>query len=644
MKKKIISLILILLLVFSLFGCQKEVNPTESIPISLPNITVEQQAEEIIYINMLENGVVASMQSSNELDNTTFAYYKQYGKFLQEGCMNITNGLGNILIAGDHALVPSLTDNYKFNYILALDSLYYQNKLPFKIEFDYRLDGYRTGYQSLKGANGIIDINIKVTPNKDADPYFKENFAAQIQVPLDTHIVEVLEAKGAMSEMKVGKTLNLIYMVLPNQTGNFNIKLRSNNFKFDGIEGTFSKFNMGDMFGSVINLDSLGLDQLPLLGMGLSIILNEIDGNDELSSAVEMFDSLEDIEEKLGYLDELERLDTLFLALPLLKPLLKGPALSVKPNQPYTNELILKYNNYETSIIKSVDELTRIYNEMKGKIDELVPMINRLSKYPDIFKNFTNIIDYIREMETLLNEVNNLGKLDLDIISDHKQMVSNNFDRIAKLNDLIKEAFQNLIIGMSSFANDLEPLAHSSDLIISLVNNIEEFLVETIILRDILTNYAVDLETDNANKRFNVFAEYPIEALIQALTTGFVVPGMPLIPPIIDLLDLVIDELESIDFSGIEQIGELEKAYIEVNGQRPIDELHLGIILINQNLTIKQPGMAYSFYDGLGMLGMFPTILNLIPEKSENINPVSFLSLNNLTPKYTQFVIKQRGF
>ena len=196
----------------------------------LPTEILEVSKDEMIYVNLLESGEVSSMQASNKISDTTFAYYKEYGDFNESNHLHITSGDSEILIEDDYALIPSLKDYNSLNYILSLKTAGYQNSLPFKLEFKYKLNGNTVSYNTLKNASGEVEIIIEVNANSQAQSYFKDNYAAQIQVPINTSYNKVIDSGKTMSKMMVGQTLNLIYMVMPNTSETISITLSSTNF------------------------------------------------------------------------------------------------------------------------------------------------------------------------------------------------------------------------------------------------------------------------------------------------------------------------------------------------------------------------------------------------------------------------------
>ncbi|MDD4090801.1 MAG: hypothetical protein PHY22_03730, partial [Acholeplasmataceae bacterium] len=281
--KKII-LISLVALSLGLFACDNNDinNPNNDNPPSgdviLPDLETSKKAvkEEIIYVDIKQNGMIENIKASNKISNTEVSYYEDYGYFLPKGNLNISSPLGEILFPEEEhkALIPSLEEQDNFYYILALEKEKYQAQLPFDIKIMYKLENNIVGYQEIKGATGNVDIKITFTPNLNADRYFKEYFGAQIQIPLSTEHAELIEAKNALTKILAGKTLTLAYMAMPGQELEIDLKIKAKNFKFDGIQATYQQFDINDLMNSFINLEDFDLSQFNKLEDGVSMIVS----------------------------------------------------------------------------------------------------------------------------------------------------------------------------------------------------------------------------------------------------------------------------------------------------------------------------------------------------------------------------------
>ena len=461
--KKLKILILTLLFSLVLVACNNNNNDELPEEPELPTEILEVSKDEMIYVNLLESGEVSSMQASNKISDTTFAYYKEYGDFNESNHLHITSGDSEILIEDDYALIPSLKDYNSLNYILSLKTAGYQNSLPFKLEFKYKLNGNTVSYNTLKNASGEVEIIIEVNANSQAQSYFKDNYAAQIQVPINTSYNKVIDSGKTMSKMMVGQTLNLIYMVMPNTSETISITLSSTNFSFSGIEATYSPFNIDDMMDSFLDfdLDGLGLGAISDVGDGLDLILNEFNNAKVMTD--QLFDSISMFEQLVGN-NQLNELDVLITELNsfTFRTGINLPSNSIK----YTGienreQYVSKYQNFSNLIIATIHDLTDHHTVLITSLDALKDSINDLTKYPNIYKNFVEIIDHLNDIKLAFNVINDLGPLTIDLIVENKTIINEQFTIIGQLNNLIKSKFQTLIKGMIFLPSDLEGLANN---------------------------------------------------------------------------------------------------------------------------------------------------------------------------------------
>ena len=60
-----------------------------------------------------------------------------------------------------------------------------QVTLPWDFDVSYKLNGVPANADQLAGASGLIEINVKATPNDNADLYYRNNMMLMVTVPVD---------------------------------------------------------------------------------------------------------------------------------------------------------------------------------------------------------------------------------------------------------------------------------------------------------------------------------------------------------------------------------------------------------------------------------------------------------------------------
>lgn len=649
--KKII-LISLVALSLGLFACDNNDinNPNNDNPPSgdviLPDLETSKKAvkEEIIYVDIKQNGMIENIKASNKISNTEVSYYEDYGYFLPKGNLNISSPLGEILFPEEEhkALIPSLEEQDNFYYILALEKEKYQAQLPFDIKIMYKLENNIVGYQEIKGATGNVDIKITFTPNLNADRYFKEYFGAQIQIPLSTEHAELIEAKNALTKILAGKTLTLAYMAMPGQELEIDLKIKAKNFKFDGIQATYQQFDINDLMNSFINLEDFDLSQFNKLEDGVSMIVSEFTAIKEGDEGLDqLFNGLEEL--LSGNLDEFIDKDNFSQLGELINALndsnfkmgYKSPATAISYLNANRDQLKAKYNNLAHDIETNVDELTKSYENIMDSIDQIEEAVvlflgyNYQEKYQE-FDEIINKLSTIKEKIALLNE----NEIDLKYLINKKDEVLPIFSDIGTLNMEIKTHFQSLIVNFSSFAFHLSELSPLFDLIIGFGNFIEK-------ISGLKTNLETLVSEIKKDKNDNVFiSTIIIDPFLEGIENGS--NGNP---SLLSALEEVISQTSDFDLSELDQLATLFEKDMKTN-LRKVDMIAIGFIEMNKALTLPQEGEEISFYDGLTLFTMIEEVVEFIPDfKAFDESLIrSFLSDENLPPKLVQFVIKQQPF
>lgn len=639
---KLLALLLVFLLAFTIVGCNNNNgnngnngNNNGEPQITLPTETLQKQKDEIIYVNMKEDGEVESIKATNRIKNSEFAYYQDYGKFLTDGHLNISSGRGPILIEGEKALIPSLQNDDNMFYTMALDKDYYEPLIPYKIKATYKLNNKEVDYDELKGASGQIELNFNFKPNMDADPYYLASYAAQVQIPLNIDVADITEANGAMQKVLVGKVMTLAYMVMPAQETDINIKLEAKNFYFEGFQAVLQPFDLNSMmsFLPLDDLISLDISDYPEQLNLLVLILNGV--NQQVSP---LFNEL---------LPMLPNIANEFTALQGLKDGLEDPMLTqffmlladvntYNPEQLANMEGIgLLLNSINLSLLSLSENYDLVSNVLQdllqidfGFVDEYQQLYN--NAFSELLTDFDIIIGGLEAV------AENLDFSDLSALLEQKEALIQVFGEIGQANLQIKTNLQTLISEMFVFPNILKPVV---DQLLSLIEPLSNLFIDIAALEGAFTELASKLTEGLAN---NWFIDDPIIQQSIQMFNQMLTKTSPTLenPGLIQGLQLALMGAGELD-----QLVELE-ALFEVDlttNLRQIDNVAHMFMQINQALSLPLLDMDISFYEGMDLFKLIIPILNLIPEGPSGTLP-SFLSNQNLEPSTVQFILKQKGF
>ncbi len=183
--------------------------------------------DETVYVNLALDGSVQQINIVNRLDTPAAGAYTDYGNY--SSVLNLS-GSERASISGDKITwqLPASTTGFYYQGQLA------QGELPYVAEIEYSMDGTVTDPQFMRGKGGRVAISFTIRPNPAADPYFRENYVTQVQVPLNLNQVTNVQAPGS-STLIVGSTATVAYTVLPNSEASYTLEFSTDKFQLDPI-------------------------------------------------------------------------------------------------------------------------------------------------------------------------------------------------------------------------------------------------------------------------------------------------------------------------------------------------------------------------------------------------------------------------
>lgn len=106
--------------------------------------------------------------------------------------------------------------------------------LPWDFDVSYKLNGVPTDGDKLAGANGLIEINVKATPNDNADLYYRNNMMLMVTVPVDMSKCYSVDADGAQIQ-SLGSTTAAVFSALPGEEGDYTVRIGTDSFETTGV-------------------------------------------------------------------------------------------------------------------------------------------------------------------------------------------------------------------------------------------------------------------------------------------------------------------------------------------------------------------------------------------------------------------------
>ena len=429
MKKIFNKLSIIILLIFGIFlvsGCEENGdNPPnnggnhQKEEIILPTATKQVTTDETIYVIYGQNNEVETIKSAHHFNNAGFFKYELFGNFLQSGHLNITDGQAKVEIKDGKALIPSLQTHDDFFYTLNLNPSHYKSKLPFIFESTYKLNDNKTKLSNLQNATGNVIISYKFTSNPETHVYYKTNYAAQVQVPIDISTATVVDNGGAMASVLVGTTNTLAYMVMPGETKEIIIKLEVKNFKYNGLQAVYQPLDQISQIGSMLDFNDLGLDKLSTLPGGIDQI---VAGVNEMNTNVNSL--------FVGMSDNLETIKTQFsdpqIGL-LVNTLLTFNFNSFKNDATYNDGFLEK----KQELVSIITPLEALLAQLQTKFNEQTALVtdfnNKYETYSAITNDyelkylyFLSSIDKLNALKTKVQVLNTVDFTDINAVIENK--------------------------------------------------------------------------------------------------------------------------------------------------------------------------------------------------------------------------------
>ena len=150
-----------------------------ALPVSASAMEANTDKEEVIYVNLDNDGSVREINVVNIFGGDTEGVIIEYGKYLDVRNMTTTDSID---FSGDAIKINS-----------SAEKLYYEGKLestlmPWDIQIRYFLDGKEYSAEEIAGKSGEIKLTICIAQNQKYRGDFYDNYALQASLSFDTDL------------------------------------------------------------------------------------------------------------------------------------------------------------------------------------------------------------------------------------------------------------------------------------------------------------------------------------------------------------------------------------------------------------------------------------------------------------------------
>ena len=185
--------------------------------------------DEAVYVNLDYYGKtdkITVVKGCSLNGNTSFTDYGNYEKV-----SNMTDETKPV-ISGDSVSwnVPKNTERFYYECSPRSNTL----AVPWSFDVSYKLNGVPADAGKLAGVSGMVEIDIKATPNKNVGNYYKNNMLLQIGTAFKMKDTQSVEADGAQLQ-SLGEYKAVLFAGLPGEEKEYKIRVGTKKFETIGV-------------------------------------------------------------------------------------------------------------------------------------------------------------------------------------------------------------------------------------------------------------------------------------------------------------------------------------------------------------------------------------------------------------------------
>jgi len=186
--------------------------------------------DETMYVNLDYYGKTTKVNVVKGVNLNGLGEITDYGNYINVENMSTSDAP----VLGDGSVTWNLPEgqNGRFYYKCTMDNE--QVVLPWDFDVSYKLNGVPTDGDKLAGAGGLIEINVKATPNDNANLYYRNNMMLMVTVPVDMSKCYSVDADGAQIQ-SLGSTTAAVFSALPGEEGDYTVRIGTDSFETTGV-------------------------------------------------------------------------------------------------------------------------------------------------------------------------------------------------------------------------------------------------------------------------------------------------------------------------------------------------------------------------------------------------------------------------
>ena len=185
--------------------------------------------DETLYVNLdyygkvTKTNVVKGISSSKKMDYTDYGDYAEVINMSNQNKLKTAPGKVSFALDGTGK-------KFFIEGRMQPDTV----ELPWNLTVSYKLNGVPVEAEKLKGASGVIEIDIHAEPNDKADDYMRNNMILAAAVPVDESKIYSVDAPGAQTQ-SIGEMTGVVFTALPGERRDFVARLGTDSYESIGV-------------------------------------------------------------------------------------------------------------------------------------------------------------------------------------------------------------------------------------------------------------------------------------------------------------------------------------------------------------------------------------------------------------------------
>ena len=431
-----------------------------------------QKKSETVYVNLGDYGEVTDINIYNKCTTNETSNIIDFTNYSE--VTNLTNR--KEYKSGDGSIIWDVSGEKYFSYTGKVGNEYY-GLIPWTFDISYKLNGVETKMSELLGSNGLVEINIDINSNENANDYYKNNYILEITATYDMSKYLSVNSDDAMIT-ETGNSKTLMFIVLPGQSTSLNIEIGSNDFEMDGITMAMVPIT-GDLLDEIAELvedkDDIE-DAMDSLNKSTDVVLNSLSGmTSGLNGLSNGISEIKNGTKELHGLNTLrdEDIENLNKLLNEMLPIIENVQVDLD-----------NMNSTYGTFIDLADELTLKTKEMSSNVDALNKELKILeSMAKDLPDDVKEIRILLKGLSKVTSDLNSLLKSLSNSTGESTKELTDKLNQIATETAKIGATVQNVYPNVSDeeTRNALLGIGNSANTIGENLSDVE------VILKDMST-------------------------------------------------------------------------------------------------------------------------------------------------------------